>query len=342
MRERVKKIFKNLEEEVDVIVIAIGTEARDNTFFYVTGLEEGLFENSMAIVYPDGGHEIMCPQVEEGIAKNHVHIFHNVDERNRFLKEKISGRKIGINGEGLLYKEYKNLKKLFPYAKFFDVWNAVAKTRLTKDEIEIKRLKKACKISAAVAKKLPSLFENEVRECDLKAEIDYMMGKENASPAFDTIIAFGENSAQPHHRCGNKKFAMPALCDFGSRYKGYCSDITRTYISTKKQKKIYEIVEEGQNLAFGMMRAGVKAGDVAKCVNAFFIKKGCKKMIHSLGHSIGLSPHDGFSINEKNNETLSEKMVLAVEPALYFKDEWGVRIEDDVVVKKNGIEVLTK
>jgi len=64
-------------------------------------------------------------------------------------------------------------------------------------------------------------------------------------------------------------------------------------------------------------------------------------MIHSLGHSLGLSPHDGFSINEKNDEIMKENMILAVEPAIYLKN-FGIRIEDDVLVKKNGVEVLTK
>ncbi|KAA0001224.1 MAG: aminopeptidase P family protein [Thermoplasmata archaeon] len=241
-----------------------------------------------------------------------------------------------------LHTRNKCLKKLFPKANFFDVGEAIAKARMIKDKAEIKIIRKACKISAKIAERLSSLFGSNVKECDVKAEIDYMMEKENASPSFDTIVAFGENSSKPHHKSGEKKFAMPVLCDFGASYKNYCSDVTRTFVSKKKQKEVYEIVEEGQFIAFDMMKEGVKAGDVAKCVNNFFMKKGFKKMFHSLGHSIGLSPHDGFSINEKNNEMLKENMILAIEPAIYLKNEWGIRIEDDVLVKKNGIEILTK
>lgn len=341
MRERIKKIFENLKEEVDVIVISTGING-DKTFFYITGLEEGLFENSIAIAYPNGECEIICPKVEEEIVGNNANIFQNASERNRLIKEKISGERIGINGDGITYKEYMNLKKLFPRAKFFDVWEALAGARLIKDKKEIKIIKKACKISTKIAKELPSMFENNMRECDIKAEIEYMIGKENAFPAFDTIVAFGKNSARPHHKSTEKKFVMPILCDFGASYKKYCSDITRTFVSKKEHKEVYDVVREGQFIAFDIMEEGVKAGDVAKSVNEFFARKGFKKMIHSLGHSLGLSPHDGFSINEKNNGIMKENMILAVEPAIYFKNEFGIRIEDDVLIKKNGIEVLTK
>lgn len=342
MRNRVKKLFKNVGEDLDVIVIAMGTETRDNTFFYVTGLEEGLFETAIALIYPDGNHEILCPRVEEGSVKNHVHIFHNADERNRLLKDRITGGKIGINGDCLSYRGYKNFERLFPNAQFFDVWKSIAKTRVIKDDVEIQHLKKACDISAKIAEHLPSVLKDTMRECDVKAEIDYMMERENTSPAFETIVAFGIHSAQPHHRCGYAKLATPALCDFGARYSGYCADVTRTCISGNAQKKIFEIVDEGQTLALDMMKDEVKSGDVAKCVNAFFSKKGYRKMVHSLGHSIGRAIHDGFSINEKNDELLRENMVLAVEPALYFKNRWGIRIEDDVIVKKNSVDVLTR
>ena len=337
MRERIKKIFENLEEGVDVILISTGMSG-DKTFFYITGVTEGLFENSIAIAYPSGDYEIICPKLEEGIAN--ASVFQDVNERNRLIKEKVSGEKIGVNGDKLTYKEYRNLKKLFPKAKFFDVWEAIAKARLIKDKEEIKNIKKACNISASIAERLYSLFDSNIRECDVKAEINYMMEKENASPAFDSIVAFGKNSARPHHKSVKKKFVMPVLCDFGAAYKNYCSDVTRTFVS-KKQREVYDVVKEGKFIALDMMGEGVKAGDVAKSVNEFFIKKGFKKMIHSLGHSLGLSPHDGFSINEKNDEIMKENMILAVEPAIYLKN-FGIRIEDDVLVKKNGVEVLTK
>jgi len=123
----------------------------------------------------------------------------------------------------------------------------------------------------------------------------------------------------------------------GARYRNYCSDITRTFVE-RRGRKIYEIVEEALNIAIDEMVEGVKASEVVKKVEDFLKKHG-RGMRHSLGHSIGIEVHDGFSLSSASNFILKENMVFAVEPAIYTAG-MGVRIEEDVIVKKGKAEII--
>jgi len=337
MKVRIKKIFENAE--ADSIVI-MNSSSIDMTFFYVTGFENGLFENSAAVIYPDGGMEVICPELEESAAGGKAHTFSSNKEKFEILKDKISGGKAGINGKAISHADFMKLKELLPEADFIDVGDAIRMARMVKDREEINRIKKAGKIASYVSDEIYPYLHEGVKESDILAEINYMMAKKGALPSFDTIVAFGVNSSLPHYATGEKKFEFPALIDFGARYKRYCSDMTRTFISGSAQNKVYEIVEEGQGIAFDMIREGVKTESIQNEVDAFFSKHGFGKMIHSLGHSIGLQVHDGFSM--KDDVVLKEGMVITIEPGIYLENRWGIRIEDDVLVKKDGFEILTK
>ncbi len=337
MRERIKKIFENAD--ADVIVIMNGSSNIDMTFFYVTGFENGLFENSVAVLYPDGDMDVICTELEES-AGGKVHVFSSNKEKMDLIKEHAKAERIGINGMTISYRNFISIRNLFPEADFIDVGDAIRTARMVKDRTEIEIIKKACKIAAGISWEVESFLHEGMKESEVRAEIEYIMGKRGAVPSFDTIVAFGRNSALPHYSTGEKRFEFPVLVDFGARYKRYCSDMTRTFVSGVEQKKIYELVGEGQEIAFDIMQEGIEARTIHDAVDKLFVKKGFEKLIHSLGHSIGLEVHDGFSMKE--SVILKEGMVLTVEPGIYLKNKWGVRIEDDIIVKKDGIEILTK
>ncbi|RLF50396.1 MAG: aminopeptidase P family protein, partial [Thermoplasmata archaeon] len=166
--------------------------------------------------------------------------------------------------------------------------------------------------------------------------IKCMLAKKNAEEAFKTIVAFGKNSSMPHHMPSNKKFLFPALIDMGARCESYCADITRTFM--KKKNKKYEIIEEALYLAIDSMEAGIKASQVYNKVEKFLDRHGIK-MIHALGHSIGIKVHDGLAINKKANFEIKENMVFAIEPAAYFK-KYGIRIEEDVLIKNGRARII--
>jgi len=317
--------------DVDAILIKNATMPFiDENFFYFTHLN-GVWEESIVLV-TDDKVEIIAPLLEK---REGIHVFNNKKERDNILiKLTKNMNKIGVNEKGLIYKDYVHLKKIFG-RKMVDVSKQLEMMRAIKTRWEIKQLKKAAEIANKIVNKIEYKGKNEL---EVAGEIDCMIRKSNAMPSFDTIVAFGKNSSYPHHLPTNKKFSYPVLIDVGAKYNGYCSDITRTFI--EKSHKEYEIIEEALYIAIDSIKDGVKARNVYKKVDDFLKKNGIK-MIHALGHSIGIKVHDGLAINKKANFEFKENMTFAIEPAGYFKN-FGIRIEEDVVVKKNKAEVISK
>lgn len=356
MKKRVKKIFKNCEKELDAILIKNTSEKLiDTNFFYATALKKGLFENSVAVLYPDGEIDLIIPFLEEESAKkskdSNIQVFTGQEEYVQKLKQSLKNtKKIGLNFKGISYKTYKEFKKMFTNIKFFDVEKSLDKTRSIKDEKEISFLKNAACIVDQVVEKIPSMLEDGMYEYELAAEVEYLMGKLGADkPAFETISSFGENTAAPHYTHGKKMLSEGdfVLCDFGANYMKYNSDTTRTFVfnnASEKQKQMYDVVKKAQKKGLDLIKPGVRASDIHKAVFDFIENssfKGC--FIHSTGHSLGLDVHDpGFSINSKCDVLLEENMVFTVEPGVYMPGFGGVRIEDDVVVASDGFEFLTQ
>ena len=161
-------------------------------------------------------------------------------------------------------------------------------------------------------------------------------------------MAFGKNSAEPHYIAGNSKLARGdfVLMDFGAQYKRYRSDITRTYFCgepSEKQRRMYEVVAEAQRRGLNAIRAGVKASEPHIAAAEYIDSTEFKGLFtHGLGHGLGLATHDGGGLNPRaENVVLEEGMVLTVEPGVYVPGLGGVRIEDDIVVRKDGPEILT-
>ena len=354
MKNRVIKIFKNIKKEPDAIIILNSIYPRiDENFFYFTGLEKGLFENSAIVLFPDGNIELFVTGLECLSAKKSklkINLFKNYKEFNKFLRELLSSYKtIGLNYKAISYYDLNKLRETFPKKDFIDISENLLNARLIKDDQEIKLLKKSCKISDDIMKKIPDIVADDITENKLSAEIDYNLIKNGADkPAFDTISSFGKNSAQPHYTHGNVKLKNKdfILCDFGASYKNYKSDITRTFVfgkPTKKQKEMSDTVLKAQELAFNSIKVGIKANEIHKKVFSYINKTKFKgRFIHSTGHSLGLNVHDGIGFSQDNNTLLKENMIFTVEPGIYLPNLGGVRIEDDVLIRNEGVEILTK
>ncbi|UCE75090.1 MAG: aminopeptidase P family protein [Methanomassiliicoccales archaeon] len=349
---RTEKILENCGE-LDAIVFINGTEpCLDMGFFYVTELVEGLFEGGLAIVYPDGSLEVVTSLLEAESAKKgdfEISVFKTKAERKEITKEKISKfKKIGINAQGLLHKNYLDLKELFPDIEFVDISESVSKARMIKDDKEIDTLKSACKMVSEVAEDIVDFIKEGILEYEVAAELSYMMQKKGAvGPSFDTISSFGKNTAEPHYTAGDAvlKKGEFVLLDFGAKYRRYCSDITRTFVcggGSDKHKDMYETILKAQKLALDKIKPGVNGKDVHQAVSDFIEGTKYKGLFtHSTGHSIGLSVHDGPAVTKEVDVILEENMVFTVEPGIYISGYGGVRIEDDVRVTKDGVEILT-
>jgi Xaa-Pro dipeptidase len=355
LKERVKKIFPNIEEKIDAILIQNSNEPFiDDNFFYVSGLKNGIFEGCAAVLFPDGEIDLIVSELESEIAsssKSNLLIYKTRHDFESFLKKSLKGLvKIGVNFSKISFNDMMKLRKIIPDIEVFDTSLIFLNMRMIKDSREIESIKKACIVSDMVMDKIPDLIHENINESELAAEINYLLIKNGANkPAFDTISSFGKNTAKPHYNHGDTKLRAGdfVLCDFGANVDKYNSDITRTFIfgnANGTQKKIFETVLEAQNVAFNSIKQGVCARSVHKTVEDFINKTEFKgRFIHSTGHSLGLMVHDGgITLSSENNTIVKENMVLTVEPGIYIPGYGGVRIEDDILIKKETIEVLTK
>ncbi len=351
---RIKRIFGNLPDDIGAILLYNGSEPhQDVNFFYVTDLTKGLFENSAAVIYPDGTGTIITSKLEEesaGKSPLNLEIFSSKKEFRECVKKALDvDGKIGINFEDMPHLSYRKFKYMVRGRKFVDVSESLEKTRMIKDRTEIERMKKAGKIAAEALKAMTESLREGMAEYEAAAILIYEMMKRGATgPAFETISSFGENSAEPHYTSGERRLKKGdfALFDFGARYDRYNSDITRTFVAgkaDKKQREIYGIVKEAQMAGIDAIRDGVAGPEVDAAAREIIEKAGYgDRFIHSLGHGLGLKVHDGGGLSPRMKMELKENMVLTVEPGIYIPGYGGVRIEDDVLVKKNRAEVLTE
>lgn len=352
MKERILRIFENAPKDLDAVAIINDVEPNlDFNFFYATGATSGLFEGCVALLWPDGRSEMFVSILEETSARStdaELHVFKNRVEREQMLKDALKKtRRLGVSGSGLTLRQLSDLKK-FTEAEVVDVWKSIETVRAVKDKAEIEHLRQACLITSEVADLIPGMLHEGLREYEAAAEINYLMQKKGASaPSFSTNASFGANAAEPHHLPGEDQLrkGQCALFDFGALCHRYGSDLTRTYYFRsvdRRQRRMYEVVLEAQRLGIECVREGAKGKDVDATARRVIESSEFKGLFnHSLGHGLGLSVHDGIKMSQESDLVLKENMVLTVEPGIYAAGEGGVRIEDVVLVTKNGCEVLT-
>ena len=230
------------------------------------------------------------------------------------------------------------------YEKFNDfkltISDVIARERMIKTDDEIEKILKATDIAHK------SLLELDVRDKQEKGalewecayELGYLMRKNGASvESFDTIFASGPVSSLPHSTPRQHALETPVLVDYGCKFEGYCSDTTRTFLYTERQEEISSIVLEAHDKAIDAVREGVKACEVDKVARDIITEYGYgDNFIHSTGHSLGLDIHESPSVSLKDQTVLENNMIVTIEPGIYLEGEFGIRIEDMVLVDKKG------
>ena len=257
--------------------------------------------------------------------------------------------RIGFESQYVSVADINTLKKLLPLRHFIPATNILENVSAIKDDKEIELIRSAASISDKVFKKLLTLVRPGVRECDIAAEISYLHRKYGAEcDAFDPIVASGERGALPHARASEKKIRCGecVVIDFGCRYRGYHCDITRTLAvgsPSAEMKKVYQIVLDAQRKAIEAVHCGVAARSIdAIARNHIRQNNYGRYFIHSLGHGLGIHVHDPLRISAISNAVLKTGNVVTIEPGIYIPGRGGVRIEDDIVVRENGCDILTK
>lgn len=226
---------------------------------------------------------------------------------------------------------------------------------------EIALIEKACRLTDKTFDYILGEIKPGVTEKEISLKIRKFINKNGALLSFRSIVAFGKNSSEPHHKPTETKLkkADIVLLDFGAKIEGYCSDMTRTVFmgrATDKQKRIYRTVLKAQRRAIKfLMRVQPLIGtnskgkglnpsvkEVDKTARDYIISQGYTPMPHGLGHGIGKKVHERPKLSPKSKERLTLNMVFSVEPGIYLKNFGGVRIEDTVVLEKTGLRILTK
>jgi len=270
---------------------------------------------------------------------------------NEMVQSQMRDRKLKrIGFDSLDAAVYLNFSKALENAEFTPKNEMVMRLRSVKDKQEIECIRKAAELTGEGMKAAIETVRPGLREYEVAAEAEYKMRKSGSGMlAFDTIVAGGSHSAFPHARCTGYAIRKGDLVviDIGASFQHYKADMTRTVVVGKplpKQEKIYKIVRDAQERAFQSVKAGVKCINVDAVARKHIEKRGYGEyFVHGLGHGVGLEVHESPpTLNSESKDVLESGNVATVEPGIYIVDFGGVRIEDTVLVKKDGAERLTK
>lgn len=249
--------------------------------------------------------------------------------------------------ENVSYGEYRSLEELFKGVEFVAVDEAFSKIRAIKTEREISLIKTAQRVTETAFNEILPFIKEGVTEIEIAARLEYIMLKNGCELAFDSIVAFGENGSKPHAHRSERKLRRGEFVtmDFGAKYKGYCSDMTRTVALgavDERKARAYNAVLEANKLAEKAIKIGEKCCDIDAVARNYLAKFSLDKFFsHSLGHSVGVDIHEMPAFSPRCDEVLKEGMIITVEPGVYLEGDFGLRIEDMALVTKNGAEILT-
>jgi len=236
------------------------------------------------------------------------------------------------------------MKKFLRKKRYTDISRLMLEQRKTKEKDEIRQIKKACRIADMIFNDLVKNFKFK-KETDIKDFLRKKTHEHGCTFSFEPVVASGRNSSMPHYG-GRKVNLRKGFCvlDFGVRYKGYMSDMTRTlYLGkpSKRERQLYKTLLETQKKAIAGIRPGMRVAGLALSVRKL-LGKYETNFIHGLGHGIGIEIHELPSITPASKDIFRPNDVFTIEPGIYFKGRLGIRIEDDVLLTKKGPQVLTK
>ncbi len=260
------------------------------------------------------------------------------------LRER-GAKRVGVDSEAGELREALERQDV----KMVDVSSDVMKVRAVKDREEIRRIEMALSIAERCFSELLKFIRPGVRERDIAALILSKLVEYGADePAFMPIVASGRNSSFPHVRFTDKRLEAgePVVIDLGCRFKLYCSDLTRTVCIgnvTSNVRDAYGAVLEALKTATKSVRPGVSASDVDKAARDVLREYGYDKhFIHGLGHGIGIEVHERPRIGPASSDVLESCNVITLEPGVYLKDGFGVRVENMIFIEEGTCKVLNR
>ncbi|MDP1991077.1 MAG: Xaa-Pro peptidase family protein [Syntrophales bacterium] len=288
-------------------------------------------------------------QAREEAVGTEIFEFRNRVEGIAAVASRRAVEEIGFESPSLCVEEYLRLQEKLPKAALRPLSGEFQSLRAVKNEGEIDRIREAARIAGEALAAIRGMIRPGVREMEIAVELEYRMrlgGAEQA--AFETIVAAGANAALPHATPGSRAIVAGdcVTIDYGAVSGGYHSDETCTYIvghASDRQQEVYRLVREAHDRAIRAIRAGISCGAIDRVARGFLEEAGLGTYFsHGTGHGVGLDVHEAPRLAAGREEILRAGMVVTVEPGVYLPGLWGIRIEDTVLVREEGCEILTQ
>ena len=349
MVERMK--LKQLQEEMRkrkiYAAIFLNRSFEPNPNFYYLAPYEG----SGILIVPQKRPVLIVPQMEAERARiavkgSGVRVAVSGAKKGFLeeIKKRVRGNIVGIDNGAVTLHMLASLRKALKGKKFADISKVMAELRSVKADTEIADIRTACRISDRILKKCFSSFTKFRTEKDVAVFLETEALREGCPLSFPVIVASGRNASQPHYMPKDVLLKKGfCIIDFGIKYRGYCSDTTRTaYIGrpSAAEQELYKTVLRAQQQGVESCRAGVRAGSIVDTVNRS-LGEHARHFIHGLGHGVGVEIHECPNLKIGSADLLKEGMVFTIEPGVYLPGRYGIRIEDTAVLGKKP-EILTK
>jgi len=328
--------------KVDALLITRVVNVRYLTGF--TGSNGQLLLSSDPVLFSDFRYDEQS-QKEAPDVRRRIYAEAFRDELRVALREAGTAR-LGFERSGVTYESYESFREL-DGVELVPIGPEVERLRWEKDPEEIGHLERAQEITDAAFDEIVGKLAEGMTEREVAFELELAMRRGGAERVgFDTIAAFGENAAEPHHSPTDRRLARGDLVklDFGCVVEGYHSDMTRTVSfgdPGEELRGVYETVARAQRAGEEAVRAGVSGREADEAARRVIEEAGHgDRFGHSLGHGVGLEIHEGPTLRKKSDDVLPESAVVTVEPGIYLPGLGGVRIEDAVVVGPDGCRPL--
>ncbi len=342
-----EKLMQVLPEGIDAAIITDDINRR-----YFTGMKSSA---GTVLVFRDKAYLIIDFRYIEKATKTvkdaEVILQGRLYDQINELLEKHGAKTLAIESATMTVASLNLLKARITVAEVVasdELSSAITQLRIVKTQDEIDKIIKAQRIAEAAFEDVLNFIRPGVTEREIGLRLDYYMLSHGAEAlSFDTIALTGANTSLPHGVPGETvvENGMFVLMDYGAMYEGYHSDMTRTVCvgkPTEKMELVYNTVLKAQLDALDAIKAGVIGKDIDKIARDVITNAGYgDKFGHSLGHGVGVEIHEAPNAAPSSEHIFKENMIVTVEPGIYLPDEFGVRIEDFVVIKENGCENMT-
>ena len=342
-----ERLFAVLPDEIDAAIITSGVNRR-----YFSGMKSSAgtvvaFRDKAYLIIDFRYIEAATKKVKDAQVILQGKLFDQINE----LLKKHGAKTAAIESDTMTVSMLNMYKGRITAAEIVSssaLSDAIGELRIVKTQDEIDKMIKAQRIAEAAFENVLNFIKPGVTEKEIGLCLDYYMLKNGAEAlSFDTIAITGANTSLPHGVPGDNvvKEGSFVLMDYGATYDGYHSDMTRTVCvgkPTEKMEQVYNIVLDAQLKTIAAIKEGITGHDADKVARDVITAAGYGEMFgHSLGHGVGMEIHEAPTAAPSSTRVLKENMIVTVEPGIYIPGEFGVRIEDFVIVKKDGCENMT-